>query len=133
MDIVSMMHIVLNVPNPMIGESALPDFTSAANQTPEGVGVSALDQLNRVFEGYLGRRSQQEMNMLRHDNECMDFKSAFTAISIHRLQEESDVIFNNEEPSALPCCEGNEISSGRRNQSSRLQEQTSAAKAATFA
>jgi len=73
------------------------------------------------------------MNVLGHDNEEVNFKPAFTAISIHRLKEEFGIVFDNEEFPAVPYCESNEISSGRRDQSSRLQEQTSAAKAAIFA
>ncbi len=73
------------------------------------------------------------MNVLGHDNEEVNIKSAFTAISIHGLQEESDVVFNDKESPAVPGRKGCEIGSGRRDQSSRLQEQTSAAKAAIFA
>jgi hypothetical protein len=63
----------------------------------------------------------------------VDLKSAFAAISVKSLQEEADMIFDNERAATLPCREGHEISSRRGEESSRLQEQTSAAKAAIFA
>ena len=73
------------------------------------------------------------MDVLGHDDESMQLKSAFATVTVNSLQEESHVVFDNEESSTLPGLEGDEVSSGRRNQTSGLQEQTSAAKAAIFA
>ena len=58
MDVVSMVHIVLSVPNSMIGEAALPDFTLSSDQAPKGVGVSALNQLNGMFQRHVLSRSE---------------------------------------------------------------------------
>jgi len=73
------------------------------------------------------------MDVLGHEDEGMELKLSFAAIAVKSVQEEADIVLDNEEPSALPRREGNEVSSGRRDESSRLQEQTSAAKAAIFA
>jgi hypothetical protein len=73
------------------------------------------------------------MDMLGHQNEGVQFVAAFAAVSVESLQEQARVVFDNEEPSTLPRREGHEIGSGRGDQSSRLQEHTSAAKAAIFA
>ena len=70
--------------------------------------------------------------MLRHYDERMHSKSAFTAVPIKSLQEETDKVLDDEQAATLPGSERNEISSGRGDESSRLQEQTSAAKAAIF-
>jgi hypothetical protein len=86
-----------------------------------------------MFEGHVVGRSEQEVDMLRHDNERVNSKPAFASISIEGLQKKACVVLDNEQPSALPCRERNEISSGRGDESSWLQEQTSAAKAAIFA
>jgi len=67
------------------------------------------------------------MDMLRHNDERMEVKSAFAAVAIHGLQKESNVIVDYEQAASLPGLERYEISSGRRDESSRLQEQTSAA------
>ena len=72
------------------------------------------------------------MDVFRHDDKRVQLKAVFATISVDSLQEESDVVFDDEEPSALPGLEGDEVSSGWRDQSSRLQERTSAAKAAVF-
>jgi hypothetical protein len=72
------------------------------------------------------------MDVLGHEDEGMELKVPFAAIAVKSVQEEADIVLDNEEPSALPRREGNEVSSGRRDESSRLQEQTSAAKAAIF-
>ena len=73
------------------------------------------------------------MNVFGHHDEAVNFKAAFAAISVESLQKKAGVVPDNEQPSALPCRECREISSGRGDESSRLQEQTSAAKAAVFA
>ena len=73
------------------------------------------------------------MHVLRHDYKGMDLKSNFAAISIDCLQEDSDVILDHKQSSALPRGESNEVGSGRGDESSRFQGRTSAAKAAIFA
>ena len=71
--------------------------------------------------------------MLRHYDERMHLKPAFTAVPIKSLQEETDIVLENEQAATVPCRERNEISSWWGDESSRLQEQTSAAKAAILA
>jgi hypothetical protein len=86
-----------------------------------------------MFESYLMSGGEQQMHVLRHDHERMDLKSAFTAITIQSLQEKAHIIFDNKESSPLPGGGSYEISSDRGDESSRLQEQTSATEAAFFA
>jgi hypothetical protein len=62
----------------------------------------------------------------------MQSKRTFATIAIESLEEQTHIILNNEQTSSLPGRERYEVGSGRRNQSSGLQEQTSAAKAATL-
>ena len=73
------------------------------------------------------------MNMFWHDDEGVQDESAVAAISVKRLQEEANVILDDKQPTALPRRESYKIRPGRRDESSRLQGQTSAAKAAIFA
>jgi len=73
------------------------------------------------------------MRMLRHEDKGVELESTFAAVAVERLQKKAGVVLDNEQPSTLPCRECREISSGRGDESSRLQEQTSAAKAAIFA
>jgi hypothetical protein len=67
------------------------------------------------------------MDVFGHENEGVNLKSAFAAISVKSFQEEADIVFDNEKSSALPSRERHEVSSGRRAESSGFQEQTSAA------
>jgi len=71
--------------------------------------------------------------VFRHYNEGVNLKSTFTAVSIERFEKDAHVVLDDEEASALPGRESYEVRSGRGDESSRLQEQTSAAKAAIFA
>src|SRR2546423_12576759 len=67
------------------------------------------------------------MDVLGHQNERMQFIPAFAPVPIKRRQEEGSVRFNNEQSPPLPRRKRHEISSGRGEKPSRLQEQTSAA------
>jgi hypothetical protein len=46
MNVISMMHEINVVANPMIGESALPDFLIATDDAAEFMRVCAFDQLD---------------------------------------------------------------------------------------
>ena len=121
------MHEIHFVADPVIGESSLPHFSPSANDSAEFMGISAFDQLNRPLDGHVQGGSQQEMYMLGHQDKRMQLISAFAAMPVERLQENADVRFDDEQPPALPRRERHEISSGRRDESSRLQGETSAA------
>jgi hypothetical protein len=56
-----------------------------------------------MLECYVDGWRDQEMDMFGHQNERMQLVVAFAAISVERLQEQADVIFDNEKPSPLPC------------------------------
>jgi hypothetical protein len=46
------------------------------------------------------------MDGFGHENEGLNLKSAFAAISVRSFQEEADIVFDNEKSSALPSREG---------------------------
>jgi len=131
-NIVLVMAEVSVVTNSVIGESSLPDFPIAADDRSKGVRVSALDELNGMFKRHVCCGSKQEMRMFRHEDEGVNLKSTFAAVSMESLQEKARVVLDNQQPSTLPRRKGYEIGSGWGDESSWLQEQTSAAKAAVF-
>ena len=128
-----MMQEVLIIANSMVGETALPDFSLTANDLAEDMRIAAFDELNCVFDGYAGCRSEDQVHVLGHDHERMELEAAFAAVAIQRLQKETDVVLDDEESSSVPGGKGNEIGSRWRDKAARLQEQTSAAEAAIFA
>ena len=128
MDVISMMDKINVVANPVIGESALPDLLIASDQASEFVGVRAFDQLDCAFDGYVDGGSQQQMHVFGHDNEGVQSVSSFAAIAVDSFQEEADIDFDGEQLSAMESREGCEIGSRRGEESSRLQERTSAAR-----
>ena len=127
MNIISMVHVIDCIANPMIGEPSLPDFLVASDDGPKLVRVGAFDQLDRSLDGHVSRRGQQQMNVFGHHDESVQCESSFAPISVDRLQEEPHVSFDNEQFPPVRCREGHEISSRRRDESSRLQGETSAA------
>ena len=127
MNVVQMMPEIDLISNPMIGESALPDFLIAADDRPKFMRVGAFDQLDCPLDGYVVRRRQQEMNVFGHDDESVQFVADFAPIAIKSFQEEADIIFDDEQFTAVVRREGHEVSSRRGEESSRLQGETSAA------
>jgi hypothetical protein len=127
MNVVAMVSEILFIANSVIGKSWLPDFSFSTEDGSERVRIAAFDQLNSVLQCYVICGSDQEMNMFGHEDEGGDLKSPFAAMSEEGLKEEADIVLDNKESTTLPSREGDEISSGRRDESSRLQEQTSAA------
>jgi len=71
--------------------------------------------------------------MFGHNDESVELKVPFATITINALQKDPYVVLDHEQSPSLPGRESNEVSSGWGDESSRLQEQTSAAKAAIFA
>jgi hypothetical protein len=127
MNIISMMDEIHFVANPMIGESSLPHFALSSDDAANFMRVRAFDQLDRAFDGYIGRRSQQEMHVFGHENEGMQLEAPFTAIPIKGMKEDSHVFLNDEQFSAMVRGEGYKICSVWGDESSRLQGETSAA------
>jgi hypothetical protein len=115
------------IANSMISESSLPNFALSTKDGAKFMRVCAFDQLDRPLDRYLGGRGQQEVNVLRHKDEGMRFVASVSAMSVKCFQEKPDVGFDDEESPALPGGERHEISSSRGDESSRFQEQTSAA------
>ena len=102
MNVISVMREILLISNPMIRESALPNFPLATDNRSERVRISALDQLHCVFKCYALCWCEQKMNMFRHDHEGMNLKSAFATITVHSLQKKAHIIFHHEQSAPLP-------------------------------
>jgi hypothetical protein len=127
MNVISMMHKINAIANSMIRESALPNFLAATDDSAEFVRIRALNQLNSSLDGHVVRRSQQQMNMLGHDDKRVQFVPAFATMPIECLQEETDVNFDAKQFASIEGRERHEIGSRRGEEPSRLQKQTSAA------
>ena len=102
MNILAMVGIVLRVADAMVCKSALPDLALASEFRAHGVRVSALNELDRAFNGYVVRGSKQHMHVLRHDDECEQLKSPCAAVAVQSLEKQSYVRFHNEQPAPLP-------------------------------
>jgi hypothetical protein len=110
MNVISMMHVIDFIPNPVIRESALPNFLPSTDDAAEFMGVCAFDQLDRALDGYVDRRSQEKMNVLRHDNEGVQAVTAFATIPVKRFQEDVHIDFDEKQLSTVEGRESHEIS-----------------------
>src|ERR1700693_1655664 len=127
MNVISMMREIDVTANSMIGESALPHLLFSANDSAQLMRIRAFDHLDRALNGYVVRRSEQEMNMFRHYDESLQGVAAVATIAVKSFQEDAHIDFDDKQFTPVESREGDEVSSGWRKESSRLQEQTSAA------
>ena len=127
MNVISMMHKINAVANPMIRESSLPNFLAAPDNSSEFMGVGAFDQLDRPFDSYVVRRSQKQLNVFGHNNERVHFIATFATMPVKRLQEKTYISFDDEDFPAMVGRERHEVSPRRGKEPSRLKKRTSAA------
>ena len=73
---------VLEIANPVIGKSSLPDFFRPPKLRPKTVRVSPFDQLYRPFQRDVGSGREQQVHMLRHEHEGVELKRSVTFIAI---------------------------------------------------
>jgi hypothetical protein len=71
MNIFAMTCKVFLIADTMVGESALPDFSFPSDLCADRVRLSAFDELDSAFDCKVVGRSQQQMNLLRHDHKRM--------------------------------------------------------------
>jgi len=131
MNVIAIMDEINLAANSMVGESSLPNFLIATDDRSEFMRVSAFDQLDCAFNRHVGSGSQEQMNMLRHDDESVQVVAAFAAMPVKCLQEKAYVSFDDKQFPAMVGREGHEISSRRGEEPSRLQKRTSAAESRT--
>jgi hypothetical protein len=81
------MREILGIADAVIGEPALPDFSLSPKDASERVGVATFDELNCMLERDVMSGSEQEMNVLGHQNESMKLVSPFATISVNGLEE----------------------------------------------
>jgi len=133
MDVDPMNLEIGRIADAMVRESPLPHFTFATQFRRNRVRVSALDELNRPFQGQSWRRREQQVYVFRHEDEGMQLKSSRPSIAVHRFEKKARIRLQDEKPSPRPRGERNEISPMRGESTSRLQQRTSAAEAALIA
>jgi hypothetical protein len=125
-----MVDEVLMISNPMVCKSPLPDFPLAPEYRTKSMRESTLNELNGVLNCYIVRGCEEKMNVFWHKYKSVNLETTFTPVQIHGYKKKPRIVFDDEQSATLPRRECNEVSAGRRNKSCRLQEQTSAAKAA---
>jgi hypothetical protein len=105
-DVIKMLSEVVWVANTMIGESALPHFRVPPDKRTKGMGVSALDQLDRTFNGDILCRREQNVNVVGHDYKGMQEIATLAVIAIKSLEKYSGIIVDDKQSAALPGAEG---------------------------
>ncbi len=78
-----MRRIVLQILHPVIRETFLPDYTSLQPERK-----SSLDELHGPFQRNFFSRRDQQMHMIRHDDEFVQQIFPFVAIMGERLEKE---------------------------------------------
>src|SRR5438874_11541881 len=87
-NIFAMLRIVPLVPNAMICEAPFPYFHSGARLFHEAMGESALDELHGFLQRHKWSGSQEQMEMIRHEDEFIESECSALAISIERFNKQ---------------------------------------------
>ncbi len=81
MNIIAMSGKVLSIPNPVIGKSSLPNLPASKLDT-ERMRISALNKLDRLFQGDIEAWRKQQMQMLRHEDKRMHLESTLPSVTV---------------------------------------------------
>jgi len=84
MQIVHVVAIGAGIFDPLLGKPALPHLELRS----ETKRKSSLNELHRFFNRDIRRRGDDEMDMIRHKNESMEFISAFCAVFPQKIEEQ---------------------------------------------
>ena len=98
--------VVLNVSNPVIGKSALPDLRIRTELFLRAMGEAALDELDRSLQG--GLWSDQQMEVLGHQDEFVQ-EIGFALIRQEGFEEKARPGLSAEERAPLPCFGRDEV------------------------
>jgi hypothetical protein len=70
---------------------------------------TSFEVLHYLFERDIWGRSQQEMDMVGHDNERMELETFFVSLALNDIEEESCVLFDLKKASAGRSDGSNEV------------------------
>jgi hypothetical protein len=102
MNVILMVHEITIISNPVVSESALPDFLLSSQEISERMRISAFDELNGMFEGDAVCGSEEKVDVLGHQDEGVNLESTLATITVEGLQEGLDIVFDNEQSPTLP-------------------------------
>ena len=87
MNIIPMMNEIPSIANPMIRESALPDFRIAPYESAELMRIRTLDELHAALKGYVGGGREQKMDVIGHEDEGVQEITTFTSVMEHNFEK----------------------------------------------
>jgi hypothetical protein len=112
--VVLMVDVVLLVLDAMLFEASFPDVERAF----ELEGEASLDVLHGLFERYVFGGCQKQMDVVGHDDVCVELEAALLAIVLKNAEEQFCVAFDLEETAAIGgdggCEEGSDFLWARR-------------------
>jgi len=106
MNVATADFVVGSVADAVVGEASLPDGEFGG----EAVGEASLDESDGAFEGFL--RGEEEMDVVGHDDEGVEFVVSFGAVVLKSFDEEFGVAFDLEETAAVVGSAGDEEGAG---------------------
>ena len=106
MNVATADFVVGSVADAVVGEASLPDGEFGG----EAVGEASLDESDGAFEGFL--RGEEEMDVVGHDDEGVEFVMAFGSVVLEGFDEEFGVAFDLKEAASVVGSAGDEEGSG---------------------
>ena len=103
MDVLAMVFIVLRIANAMVGKTFLPDQRLEPQLLLRAEGESALDELTGFFQSNVFRRREDQVEVVRHDHEFVQEKTAFPAIVLKNVEKQARHFFFLEDAISRMC------------------------------
>ena len=90
---------ILSVPNPMLVESGLPDFSGKLRS--HFMRKSTLDALRATLDGLIRGRGQKDVQMFRHNGEAMQVIASLIPIVEERFDQQLGIRGSDEQRAPL--------------------------------
>jgi len=112
-DVAKVDRIVLGISHPMVTETALPDRELVGQFVTNAVRRAALDVLDNALEGGCGRGRQEDMKMIRHQDEGVEHIDTLLTIVEQRINEDFAGRRLGKQWTALPGSGGHKVCPGQ--------------------
>ncbi len=83
-----MLFVILRVSNEMGRKPCLPDVKIQVQLLFCAIGESTLDELKRFFQRDLGKGREEQVKVVRHDDEFMQEKAALSTIVLEDVDQQ---------------------------------------------
>jgi len=88
MDVPPVLLIIIPVPDPVIRKAPFPDLHLRPRLFRETIRKSTLDKLQRSLKGEARSWSEEQVEMIRHEDEFIEQEDSFVAVAEQGIEKQ---------------------------------------------